>query len=236
MSADNTHERIPCPAAVLALVKQFHDHIEEYKSGKYNEAQLRQEYINPLFEALGWDMTNRAGHAEAYKDVIHEDAVKIGGATKAPDYSFRVGGTRKFFLEAKKPSVYIKEDEQPAFQLRRYAWSAKLPLSILSDFEEFAVYDTRVEPKKNDKASTARIHYYTYQDYADKWHEIASVFSKDAVLKGSFDKHAETSKAKKGTTTVDDAFLAEIEDWRELLAKNIALRNADLELPPFGAC
>jgi len=29
--------------------------------------------------------------------------LKVGGATKAPDYSFRIGGTRKFFLEAKKP-------------------------------------------------------------------------------------------------------------------------------------
>ena len=76
----------------------------------------------PLFEALGWDMTNRAGHAEAYKEVIHEDAIKIGKETKAPDYCFRIGGTRKFFLEAKKRSVYIvyiKEEIPPAFQLCR---------------------------------------------------------------------------------------------------------------------
>lgn len=51
---------------------------------------------------------------------------------------FRIVGSQKFFVEAKKPSVYIKGDVQPAFQLRRYAWSAKLPLSILTDFEEFA--------------------------------------------------------------------------------------------------
>ncbi|MCK4394927.1 hypothetical protein KAX17_18675, partial [Candidatus Bipolaricaulota bacterium] len=34
---------------------------------------------------LGWDVYNRAGHAEAYRDVIHEDAIKVGGATKAPE-------------------------------------------------------------------------------------------------------------------------------------------------------
>lgn len=45
-----------------------------------------------------------------YKDVIHEDQIKVGGAMKAPDYCFRIGGTRKFFLEAKKPSVFIKEE------------------------------------------------------------------------------------------------------------------------------
>lgn len=59
---------------------------------------------------------------------------------------------RKFFVEAKKPSVDIKDDVHPAFQLRRYAWSAKLPLSILTDFEELAVYDCRVKPDRRDKA------------------------------------------------------------------------------------
>jgi hypothetical protein len=75
--------------------------------------------------------------------VIHEDAIKVSTGTKAPDYCFRIGGTRKFFPEAKNPSVNIKDDPLPAFQLRRYAWSARLPLSILTDFQEFAVYDQR---------------------------------------------------------------------------------------------
>jgi len=38
----------------------------------------------------------------------------------------------------------------------------------------------------------------------------------------------ETSKSRKGTSAVDDAFLAEIEKWREMLARNIALRNPRL--------
>jgi hypothetical protein len=44
------------------------------------------------------------------------------------------------------------------------------------------------------------------------------VFSRDAVLKGSFDKYAETNKVKRGTAKVDAGFLAEIESWRDLLA------------------
>ena len=31
--------------------------------------------------------------------------IKVGGTTKAPDYCFRIGPTRKFFVEAKKPSL-----------------------------------------------------------------------------------------------------------------------------------
>jgi len=146
----------------------------------------------------------------------------------APDYCFRIGGTRKFFLEAKKPAVSIKSDEKPAFQLRRYGWSAKLPLSVLSDFEELAVYDTRIRPYQNDKPSKGRTLFYTYDQYIEKWDEIAAIFSREAVLKGSFDKYADTSKKKRGTAEVDDAFLEEIERWRDTFARNFALRNPAL--------
>ena len=216
------------PDRIIELVQTFDDNLESYKRGNYNETQVRLEFINPLFEALGWDMNNRKGYAEAYKDVIHEDAIKVGGVTKAPDYCFQIGGARKFFLEAKKPSVNIQEDIHPAFQLRRYGWSAKLPLCILTDFEEFAVYDCRVKPSKTDKVSHSRILYLTYTDYEEKWDELAGIFSRDAILKGSFDKYVESNKGKKGTTEVDTAFLNEIEKWRELLARNIALRNPTL--------
>jgi hypothetical protein len=216
------------PNAICDLVDRFERNREAYRSSSYNETQLRREFLDPFFEALGWDVNNRNGYAEAYKDVIHEDAVKVGGATKAPDYSFRIGGTRKFFVEAKKPSVHIKEDPAPAFQVRRYAWSAKLPLSIVTDFEEFAVYDCRIKPDKADKTSTGRTVYLTYNQYPEKWDDIAAVFSREAILRGSFDKYAESHKSKKGTAEVDDAFLAEIEKWRDLLARNIALRNPSL--------
>ena len=216
---------MPAPQLIISLIERFERNLDAYKSGAYNETQVRREFIDPFFEALGWDVNNTSGHAEAYKDVIHEDAVKVSGVTKAPDYSFRIGGQRKFFVEAKKPSVNLKDAPAAAFQVRRYAWSAKLPLSIVTDFEEFAVYDCRIRPDQKDKANKARIIYYDYRQYADKWDEIAAVFSKDAILKGSFDKYAESSKAKRGTSEVDNAFLTEIESWRDALAKNIALRN-----------
>jgi len=216
------------PSRVKELVETFEQHIETYRSQQYNETQLRREFIDPFFTELGWDVANKAGYAHAYKDVIHEDAIKCGGATKAPDYCFRIGGTRKFFLEAKKPSVNIKGDPHPAYQLRRYAWSAKLPLSILTDFEEFAVYDCHIRPKQIDKADTARIMYFNYKDYLDKWTAIADIFARESILKGSFDKFAASKKGKRGTATVDIEFLKEIEKWREMIAKTIALRNSQL--------
>ena len=214
------------------LVERFRRNLDVYKKLAYNEAQVRREFIDPFFEALGWDVSNRQGYAEQYKEVVLEDTIKVGRSTRAPDYSFRIGGQRKFFVEAKKPAVNIKEDVSPAYQLRRYAWSAKLPLSVVTDFEEFSVFDCRIKPNPNDKPSVGRIAYYTFDEYldSDTFDAIYDVFSKEAVLKGGFDKYAESTKGKKGTAEVDSEFLKEIESWRELLAKNIALRNPDVSI------
>ena len=70
--------------------------------------------------------------------------------------------------------------------------------------------------------------YFTYEDYIDRWEELVSIFSKDAILQGSFDKFAKSAKKKRGTQEVDSEFLAEMERWREILAKNFALRNEHL--------
>ncbi len=219
---------MPAPKIIHDLVERFERNKESYQATAYNETQLRREFLDSFFGALGWDVNNEQGYAEAYKEVIHEDHVKIGDETKAPDYCFRIGGARKFFLEAKKPSVNLKDDPSAAYQLRRYAWSVKLPLSVLSDFAELAVYDCRVKPSEKDKATVARILYITFDEYEKRWDEIAAIFSREAVLKGSFDQYAETTKTKKGTTEVDEAFLEEMSEWRNALASSIALRNAKL--------
>lgn len=213
------------PTVIQELVERFAEHREAYRRAGYTETQLRQDFLDPFFDAMGWDVKNEQGFAETYRDVILEQALRVEKTVRAPDYCFRIGGTPKFFVEAKKPAVDIKSDINPAFQLRRYAWTAKLPLSILTDFEEFAVYDCRIKPDKDDKASTARVLYFQCTEYVDRWSEIASVFSRDAILRGAFDKFAETNKKKRGTAEVDAAFLEEIESWREALAKNLSARN-----------
>ncbi|MCK9500020.1 MAG: type I restriction enzyme HsdR N-terminal domain-containing protein, partial [Bacteroidales bacterium] len=214
---------------IKSLVQRFDEQKEFYKQADYNETQTRRDFIDPFFKALGWDVDNENGYAESYREVIHEDRVKVGGATKAPDYSFRlVGGKRLFFLEAKKPSVDIKEDINPAYQIRRYGWSAKMPISVITDFEEFSIYDCTKKPKPTDKASNSRIKYLQYTEYVSEFDFLWDTFSKEKVLKGSFDKYIGNDKNKKGTSTVDNEFLLSLDKWRVDLAMNIALRNKDI--------
>jgi predicted type IV restriction endonuclease len=69
------------PDAVLKLIERYNEQIEDYRRSKYKEAQVRNEFIDPLFAALGWDVHNKQGYAEAYKEVIHEDSLTVGGDT-----------------------------------------------------------------------------------------------------------------------------------------------------------
>jgi len=216
------------PAKVLELIERFERNLDAYKRLDYREARVRVEFIDPFFEALGWDVHNRQGRGEHDKDVIYEDAIRVGGKTRAPDYSFRVGQERRFFLEAKKPAISLIGDVGPAYQLRRYSWSVKLPLGVLTDFEEFAVYDCRQRPKPADKPTVGRIMYVTFDQYRDRWDEIYSVFAKESVQQGSFDRYVQETKAKRGASAVDAELLKEIEGWRDVLARNIALRNEAL--------
>ncbi len=226
---------MPAPDPILTLIERFEFHRQAYILGKYNETQLRREFVDKFFSTLGWDVDNNKGFSEKYKEVLHEEPVRIRGTTQFFDYTFRVGGARKFIVETKKPSVRIKDDADSALQLRRYAWNSKLPLSILTNFEEFAVYDCTIKPEHGDTASKGRIEYFTFKDYPAKWEWLVSVFSPDSILRGSFDKYAESTKGKRGTTGVDDDILAEIEQWRDALAKNIALRNPSLTVEELNS-
>lgn len=215
---------------ISELVERFEEQYTSYKKSEYNETLTRRDFIDPFFKALGWDIDNEQGYAEAYREVIHEDKIKIGGATKAPDYSFRVGGGKRlFFVEAKKPSVVVKDDILPAYQVRRYGWSAKLSISIITDFEEFAIYDCTKKPIPTDKASVARVKYITFRDYLKEFDFIWDTFSKERVLQGSFDKFILSTANKKGTATVDKEFLQSLDSWRTYLATSISWNNKDLD-------
>ncbi|MDM8558551.1 N-6 DNA methylase [Candidatus Parabeggiatoa sp. HSG14] len=208
------------------LIKRFEEQIDTYKQSDYNETQTRIEFINPFFTALGWDVENKQGLSITHCPVIHEDILKIDKAPyKRPDYSFRVGGVRKFFVEAKKPSINLKKNPEPAYQLRRYGWNAKLSLSIITNFAEFAVYDCRLKPEKDDAPSVGRVLYLKYTDYLESWEELVKWFSFEAVWQGKFDQYAAEKAITKGAIEVDTAFLNEMERWREKLAHHIFAKN-----------
>lgn len=216
--------------AIAELVARFSEHLDHYTSPEYKEAHLRSEFLDPFFVALGWDVGNTQGFAEAFKDVVVEDSLVIRGSARSPDYAFRIGGQTQFYAEAKKPSVNLLMSPEPALQLRRYAWTKGLPIGVLTDFQELAVYDARVRPTGKDDARTGRVLYFTFREYEARWTEIASLLAKEAIQRGALERFVSEQAKRKGTAEVDEAFLADIETWRELLAKDLYKLNKSLSL------
>ena len=132
------------------LVGIFEKNLAHYKKPGYDEASLRQEFLNPLFAALGWDVENKAGHIPQKREVEVESRMHIGGRQKRADYLFRTEGIKRFVCEAKKPAVSLEAKE--AFQAKRYAYNMTLPLAILTDFEEMKIYVLGGRPRTDERA------------------------------------------------------------------------------------
>ena len=196
---------------VIERVHQYSTKVSEYKRSTYNETEVRIEFVNPFFKALGWDVDNEAGLPQHIREVTHESTVLVEEEgkrrSKKPDYSFRIGTETLFFLETKKPSVDITTDNAPAFQLRRYGWSGNLKISVLTNFADLYIYDCSVRPIENDDVGVALIAHYSYTEYEDKFDEIYALLSKEAVLSGVFAERFENIHGAFRREPFDEYFL-----------------------------
>jgi type I restriction-modification system DNA methylase subunit len=209
--------------ALAGLVRKFEADKEHYLSKSYPEAQARIDFITPLFKALGWDVENEAGLAHHNREVIVERGEF--DTTGRPDYSFRVNGQTKFFVEAKAPAERLDEPRH-ILQAKGYVWNTKTVFFvILTDFEEFRFYDATLKPdeRKPDEGLVFPLLKYTeYLKNARKLWE----FSRERVAAGSLDAFlSRDRRAARQRPPVDEAFLDEMTAWREELAKNIHKNN-----------
>jgi len=198
------------PDSLRQLVDKFERDRSRFRQPDYNEAQLREEFVNPFFRALGWDLGEQ---------VLHEAGLRSGGTIKHPDYTFLAGARRAFYVETKKPAIDIGSDIEPAEQLRSYGWSGDTALGILTNFAEFAVYDCRIEPSQGDSPEEARVMYLTHSQYLDEWERLRATLSPEAVRQGAHRDLLEA--AAKGVLRVDEAFLRDMESWRADLAEHL---------------
>jgi type I restriction-modification system DNA methylase subunit len=223
----------------------FHRHINEYKSeAKQNETETRVKFIDHFFKSLGWDMDNSKCLPPHLEEVIREETIGLEGTDTKPDelfarptqgrtdYTFRDSkGKPLFYLEAKKPSVDILDGHAEALQIRSYSWNTNLPIGILTDFEEFAVYDGTIPTKPTDKAAIARAEYINYKQYSDKttFDFLYDTFAQPNVTRTSLSRYQQTYNDRfnyrKGSVTVDDKFLQSLEEWRTELAQHIVQYN-----------
>jgi hypothetical protein len=216
------------PDELRLKVTNFREREQELMLPEYKEASVRVEFVDPLLVALGWNVSNSAGAADRFKDVVVEPSQDVDGHKRAPDYVLRVEGDRKVFVEAKKPSIWIKSQVEPAHQVRRYSWSAQLPVAVLTNFRELSVYDGRYKPNVDDPASKARILYFKFTELEEHWQEIYQLLSREAVAAGSLDRYVAESASRGGSERIDRVFLKDLEGARSELLTHVAERNPTL--------
>ena len=219
-----------CREQLIVLVDAFGNGYTYYRKGAYSEAQVRIDFLNPLLKSFGWDVDNEARKTQLYREVIQEESIDVEEEDKItkknPDYTLKQFGQRSLFVEAKKVSINISTEKAPAFQTRRYGWSANLPFSVLTNFEHLVFYDCSVKPELEDLASHNRYKSFYYTDFIDNLEELYSILSFEAIKSGSLDS-IDTGELK-GEESFDSHFLNQIENWREILAENVVENNADL--------
>jgi N-6 DNA Methylase len=207
------------------LISNFDSDKIHYLSKGYLEAQARTDFISPLFESLGWDVSNKQGLRHDAREVIVEKGES--DTTGRPDYSFRIGGQTIFFVEAKAPSEPLSAAKH-IVQAKGYAWNTKAVLFVvLTDFEEFRFYDASIRPdeRKPEEGLLLKLKYTEYLDSIEKLWE----FSRERVIAGALDAMLPRDRhTQRLRIPVDEFFLDEMTAWRGDLAKDIYKNNPDL--------
>lgn len=228
---------------VKGLVDDFRNAEAVYLLNKYQEQEVRKDFIDKFFGALGWDVNHDWQKNPFAQEVKVERNVSTVGSQRRADYAFFVAPNFRdvrFFVEAKKPSSELGT-AQNYFQTVRYGWNAQTPIAIVTNFVQFHILDSRYKPDI-DSALSQCIEKYHYTDYEDegKFREIFHLFSREAVANGSLEilasgltkkrgKAVQRGLFKGGYQSIDEAFLEELDDYRDTLARAFKNRNSDLD-------
>jgi len=192
---------------IKRLVEEYEELKQSDALNDKNEAFTKQRFIQPLFEALGWNFR---------QDVWPEEKV----SKDRVDFSFRIGDFTKFFVEAKKFSVDIN-DEQWAKQAIDYAYNKSVTWAILTDFEGLKIFNS----EWNKKPYRA-IKEFKYSEYLERFNELWFL-SKESIEKGELDKKAEEWGVKEKKIPITKQLAEDLTKWRDDLTFEIKEWNKE---------
>lgn len=222
--------------AIHDLVCKYELNREFYRSEQYNETMLRRDFLDPLFVILGWDIENKKGAPMYEREVILEESLKNGHSShsKRPDYTFRLYSERKYFLEAKKPYVDIKQEPEPAKQIRRYGFTAGLKIGVLCNFEYLCIYETTIPVDEDDNQNKCLIKCYHYSEYEKAAEELLAKLGQKSVYSKQFETVWENIAQNVEHQTIDQYFLEQINEWRLTLGNEIYANHPEIDINMLG--
>jgi adenine-specific DNA-methyltransferase len=220
--------------AVQALTRKFQANPKHYLSNEYQEIHVREDFINKLFYALGWERGD-----DPYRQEMKLEKPEKKAKGRA-DYAFSLAPhyhRTRFFVEAKRPQDNIATPDN-CFQTIRYSWPKGLPIAVLTDFQSLYIIDSRFRPNISS-ADSRIVKKWHCDDYyhRDKFEELYRLLSREAVANGSIEVFAENELPVPQVATkqyklfaeeareFDDVFLQQLDIWRESLASAFKRAN-----------
>ena len=167
-----------------SLVRRYQEAKDKGRLQNASEATMRA-WIDELLSLFGWDVQNT-------QQVLTEHTLnrterarlnEIGSTNTRPDYTLVNGKVSLAFVDAKNLSVDIENDKSVAFQIRSYGWSIGAPFSVVTNFEQLAIYDCSVMPDVNDEANVARYDLLRYNQYEEKSELLEAFLDRGNVRK-----------------------------------------------------
>lgn len=214
--------------AVEQLVAKFAAGADHYVDGQghYLEADARSEFIDPLLRALGWDVENRQALIPSKREVIREESLpQEVGASKRPDYTLRVGGVSKLYVEAKKPSVNILTDMEAIRQTRAYGWTKQHPIAVLTNFRHVRIFNTSVPIGPSDTPTTALWFECEYEDLVMNFGKLAGLIGRPAVYAPDWVTQFGAAIAA-APLAADKRFVEQFNQWRLQLGGDLVENSA----------
>jgi len=202
--------------------RRIHNLVEDYmtvlakgKKDAYNEERVKIAFVVPLLEALGWNPRT--------DEILPEQATLTGRA----DFGLRCAGRTKIFVEMKSFTKNLDGHDTVKGRPRnfseqaiQYAWGMKADWAVLTNFEETRLYDSHVKKPEEGLVWKKSIRFTEYESrFEELW-----LISKQSVISGALDAY----KAKIQRPPVDEAFLADLMNCRQMLVENIRSNNPSL--------
>jgi len=197
---------------IQKLVEKYQRIAEAGKIKSYNEAQTRNEFIEPLFEFLGWDMRNLTTDNE----VTTEENVSGGRV----DLAFRFGNIPVLFLEAKAMKVDLDEWKW-AEQAINYSWNKSVTWAILTDFESIKIFNAEIPPKSISQNLFIELN---CRDFINRFDQLW-LLSKESFEQKLLDKEAQKWGKLTLRKQVGEKLFEDLMSWRILLTKDFKKQN-----------
>src|SRR3990167_9499517 len=197
---------------IQKLVEKYERVREAGKVKSYNEAQTRNEFIEPLFEFLGWDMRNLT----ADNEVTTEENVSGGRV----DLAFRLGNIPVIFLEAKAMKVDLDEGKW-AEQAINYSWNKGVTWAVLTDFESVKIFNAEIPPKSISQNLFIEL---SCLDFINRFDQLW-LLSKESFEQKLLDKEAEKWGKLTQKKQVGEKLFEDLMSWRISLTKEFKKRN-----------